>query len=236
LETSVPRRTIGVFFFDAADRLDFRLLDRWEEFEDAEYLSSLAADFQQKIGEMGGGAFLRWMEDTLSNFLLISEREPAGNKSIDDLFEEHVDSRVRPYETHLPFYSLRAAATKFGEENEVTEESWVRVGGLRLTEAMFVARVVGRSMEPLIPDGSLCVFRAPVVGSRQGKRLLIEQFGATDNTARYTVKRYTSTKTHSGEEWEHASIRLEPLNPEFEAFELPPDQCRVIAEFVKVLE
>ena len=36
--------------------------------------------------------------------------------------------------------------------------------------------------------------------------------------------------------WQHESIRLEPLNPEFEAFELGSGDFRVIAEFVQVLE
>ncbi len=105
------------------------------------------------------------------------------------------------------------------------------------TEGMFIAHVVGRSMEPLIPDGSLCVFRAPLVGSRQGKKLLIEQFGTGSDSSRYTVKRYTSTKIDNEDgTWTHDDIRLEPLNREFEAFTLGPDEFRVIAEFVKVLE
>ena len=85
---------------------------------------------------------------------------------------------------------------------------------------------------------SLCIFRTGVVGSRQGKRLLIEKFGETDFGSRYTVKRYTSVKKQgeSEDSWEHDSIRLDPLNPEFEAFELGPDGFRVIAEFVEVLE
>ena len=36
--------------------------------------------------------------------------------------------------------------------------------------------------------------------------------------------------------WEHSGIRLEPLNPEFDAFDLGPGDFRVIAEFVQVLE
>ena len=36
--------------------------------------------------------------------------------------------------------------------------------------------------------------------------------------------------------WEHESIRLEPLNHEFEAFELGAGDFRVIAEFVQVLQ
>ena len=226
-----------MFVTDGRGHLDFRLLDDWNGFEDEEFLSCLANDFTLKIRELGGTEFLRWMEDTFSNFLMLSEREPARTRTIDDLYEELVDARERPFETHLPLYSLRAAATKFGEENDASIERWVRVSGLRLTIGMFIARVVGRSMEPLIPDGSLCVFRAPVVGSRQGKMLLIEQFGVTDDAARYTVKRYTSKKIqYEDGDWEHDTIRLEPLNPEFDPFELNPDQCRVVAEFVKVLE
>src|SRR5207237_522584 len=117
----------------------------------------------------------------------------------------------------LPVYSLRAAASKFGDDMEVREEGWVEAPpGLRLTEQMFAAHVVGRSMEPKIPDGSLCVFRHAVVGSRSGKLLLVEKLGETDSTARYTIKRYKSEKEQIGEdEWKHSSIRLEPLNSEF---------------------
>jgi hypothetical protein len=153
-----------------------------------------------------------------------------------------VDAEIQPFVRHLPLYTLRAAATRFGEGMESEQDGWVRVPGrLRLTPDMFVARVVGRSMEPLIPDASLCVFRTGVVGSRQGKRLLIEKFDENDFSSRYTVKRYTSVRRATaaeGEEasWEHASIRLEPLNPAFEAFELGPDGFRVIAEFIEVLQ
>jgi SOS-response transcriptional repressor LexA len=106
---------------------------------------------------------------------------------------------------------------------------------------MFAARVVGRSMEPLIPDGSLCLFHAAVTGSRQGKRLLIQRLGASDSSAEFTVKTYTSKKAETGEDqWGHVSITLKPLNPEFEAMVFGPEdehrRFRVIAEFVQVLE
>ena len=237
LETTIPQRAIGVLLIENGAISEFRLRSDWTGFEDMEYLEALAEDFDLKLRELGGRAFLEWMEETLSGFLVISDREPARGLSLDDLYEEHVDARVRPYETHLPVYSLRAAATKFGEDSSVDVEEWKRVSGLRLSEGMFIAHVVGRSMEPLIPDGSLCVFRAPVVGSRQSKKLLIEQFGASSDSARYTIKRYTSTKIYNEDgTWAHDQIRLEPLNKEFEAFNLHPDEFRVIAEFVKVLE
>src|SRR5262249_4186804 len=145
---------------------------------------------------------------------------------LDRLFEEHVQrTEVIPFVTHVPCYSLRAAATKFGEDLEVEPEGWVMAPSrLKLHRNMFAARVVGRSMEPLIPDGSLCLFRGGVVGSRQGKLLLIQRLGASDTSAEFTVKVYTSRKEQSGEEeWQHLAITLKPLNPEFEPMEFGPE-------------
>src|SRR4029077_5796925 len=113
-------------------------------------------------------------------------------RMIERLYEEHVEAAAfAPFVTHLPLYSLKAAATRFGEDREVEAEGWVKAPAkLRLTPDMFVARVVGRSMEPRIQDGSLCVFRAGVVGSRKNKLVLVERFGTTETSARYSVKVY----------------------------------------------
>ena len=236
-----PVLAIGVLLYDSArEELAFQLREDYRELniteEDEEYLEALPADFARQIRERGGPAFLADMESSLSNFIRVSDREPAGSASLDTLYERYVDGRIGKFTTHLPVYTLQAAATRFGQDAEVSESGWRRVAGLKLTEGMFIAQVVGRSMEPLIPDASFCVFRSPVIGSRNGKRLLIEQFGATDTSARYTVKRYTSVKKETGEDtWEHAAIRLEPLNPDFDSFDLEEGQCRVLAEFVRVL-
>ena len=97
-------------------------------------------------------------------------------------------------------------------------------------------QVVGRSMEPLIPDGSLCLFRPHGGGSRNGQKLLIEKFGSSDATAQFTVKVYRSEKrVHEDGSWEHERIRMIPLNPEFEEWNLTPDEFKVIGEFVAVL-
>ena len=147
-----------------------------------------------------------------------------------------------PFVTHVPLYSLRAAATKFGEDMEVEAEGWVRAPErLKLDRHMFAARVVGRSMEPLIPDGSLCLFRAGVTGSRQGKRLLIQRMGVTDSSAEFTVKVYTSKKGETGEdEWSHRLDYPEAAESGVRAMVFGPEdehrQFRVIAEFVQVLE
>lgn len=239
---------LGVLLVDdETGRLSLRLRpgDDFADLEEqaADILDFLAGDLRQKALEMGGDGLVASLEEALSGFFRIGGRTAIAysgdpQRTTDKLFDQHVDSTVRPFLTHLPVYALRAAATRFGEGMAVEEEGWVRTPEkLRLGDDMFAAWVVGRSMEPLIPDGSLCAFRSGVKGSRQGKRLLIEKFDETDFASRYTVKRYTSTKIGHGEdEWSHKTIRLEPLNPDFEAFELAPEAFRVVAEFVEVLD
>jgi hypothetical protein len=244
---------LGILLVDEeTDQLSLRMLGTADlqvsagmslEEEEIDILDFLPDDLRRRARESGGRALLDALEDSLSHFLRISDRTAISytgdaQRAADRLFDEYVDAEIRPFVRHLPLYTLRAAATKFGEGMDTEQDGWLRAPEhLRIGPDMFVARVVGRSMEPLIPDGSLCVFRTGVVGSRQGKRLLIEKFGETDFASRYTVKRYTSVKKRSDDgAWQHDSIRLEPLNPEFEAFELGPDEFRVIAEFVAVLE
>ncbi len=157
---------------------------------------------------------------------------------------------VRPteeqrYRSCVPLVPLKAAAGQFGDPQEsVPEEDWdwIEIGtSRRLRKGMFVAQVVGRSMEPEIPDRSYCLFSAPVTGTRQGKTVLVQlRDGADPETGeRYTVKRYQSEKVESDEgAWRHFKITLKPKNPDFEAIELTVDdegEFTVIAEFLEVV-
>ncbi len=118
----------------------------------------------------------------------------------------------------LPLYSLKAACGAFGEGQYAEETGWVKVEGLgRLNRNMFVVQAKGKSMEPRIPDGSLCVFRANVVGSRQNKIVLVQHRGLydPDHNGSYTIKTYTSEKAYDRDtgQWQHERIVLKPLNP-----------------------
>ena len=148
------------------------------------------------------------------------------------------------YVTCVPFVPLKVAAGTFGEPQYVEDENWEWVeikSKHRLRPGMFVAQVTGRSMEPLIPDGSYCLFASPVEGSRQGKTVLVQLRDAVDPETgeRFTVKRYESEITEGNDgSWQHAKITLKPINADFEAIELhqlQADELRVIAEFVEVL-
>ncbi|MBI4873321.1 MAG: LexA family transcriptional regulator [Acidobacteria bacterium] len=246
LQAALPGRlaeNAGVLLLDpATDRLHIRLRRDWSAIaaeEDAEVLALLEDDLKRKAAEMGGAALVAWLEESASNLVRVSGREAVQladfEARLNRLYRENVQSRRLEFETHLPLYSLRAAAGKLSPENEVEAEDWVETpAGLDLSADMFVARVAGRSMEPKIPGGSLCVFRRGAAGSRQGRLLLIQRPGA-DRTAEFTIKRYTSVKKADGDSWAHELIRLEPLNPEFEAWNLSPDEFSVVGEFVRVL-
>lgn len=241
----LAEQNAGVLLLDSeSDRLYVRLRRDWERLapDEAEVLSELESDLELKAAEMGAAQLLAHFEDTLSNTLRISDPRQVivadFERGVERLYHEHVHTEPERYRTHLPRYSLSVAAGPFLDNSEVTEEEWIETpAGLRLSEGMFVARIQGRSMEPRIPDGSLCVFRRFGAGSRQGRLVLVEQLGGGAND-RYTVKRYSSSKRQSPDgTWEQEAILLEPLNPEFEAWHLDPEEerFRILAEFVQVL-
>jgi phage repressor protein C with HTH and peptisase S24 domain len=247
LELALPGErpvVIGVALHEPSHgRLTFRLRQDWDSFvplEELDFVEALAADLTAKSAEMGGTRLLEFLEEHSSHILRLSARERVmvsrPESTLSRLYREQVASEVREYRTHLPVYGLRAAAGQYSAQQTVEPEGWIEVPGQRLKRGQFVATVVGQSMLPLIPDGSLCVFESNVTGSRQGRLVLVEnRSGGGD---RYTVKRYRSEKVAdpSGE-WRHERIILEPLNPDFEAWELTDgDDLAVIGEFQYVLE
>lgn len=210
--------------------------------EDAEVLEGLEDEIRERMREDGAAAVLDWMEDTLSNVVRITDRREVHAQSftwtLAQLYERNVEPiALHQFQTHVPLYTLRAAAGYLSDEMPVEAEDWIPAPeGMKLDKDLFVAHVVGHSMAPRIPDGSLNLFRFNPVGSRQGKIVLVERFGTTDETARFTIKRYTSEKVREGDSWRHLKVRLEPLNPDYEAWELEPDHFAVIAEWLRVID
>jgi phage repressor protein C with HTH and peptisase S24 domain len=253
LTVELPGREVliaGVLLEDpATGQVHIRLRRDWQSIDpdEAEVLAFLENDLLAHAAQEGAAKFFARLEDTLSNTIRVSDRRQAMvedfPRALARLYRQHVHSQPQPFVTHLPRYSLAVAAGPF-LENPVIEtgstqdQAWEEApAGLRLTREMFVAEIVGHSMEPLIPDASLCVFRRGVTGSRQGRLVLVEALGEAGND-RYTVKRYRSEKRQNAAgEWAHERIRLEPLNPAFEAWDLDPeeDRYRILAEFVALL-
>jgi type I restriction enzyme, R subunit len=147
------------------------------------------------------------------------------------------------YVTCVPFLALKAAAGAFRDPQHVDDDQfeWVAPATRhRLQPGMFVAQVIGKSMEPAIPDGSFCLFAAPVTGTREGKTVLVQLRSTTDPETghRYTVKRYESEKEPDGDSWRHSKVTLKSVNPAFDPIvftRADEGQLQVIAELVEVL-
>ena len=113
--------------------------------------------------------------------------------------------------------------------------------GRHLNKDMFIAQVVGKSMEPTIPDGSWCLFRFERGGSRNGLIVLVESRQVSDPETHksFTIKRYHSEKEDlGGGQWRHKKIVLSPDNKEFKDIVLKNvagDDFRIVAEFVEAL-
>ena len=85
---------------------------------DVEYLDALQFDLRQKAGELGGPSLMNWLVENASNFLRVSDpEETAVNWPEADLrriYSQHVHAKVLPFQTHLPQYTLAAAAGTVG--------------------------------------------------------------------------------------------------------------------------
>jgi phage repressor protein C with HTH and peptisase S24 domain len=240
-------QTLGILLLDpASDTLHIRLRRDWHqvgEEEDIEVLAELGQDLEALARERGGAAVLERLENEASLSLRVTDREAVIVKDFDrtlgELYREHVPAQVLEFRTHLPRFSLAVAAGPFlTNPEEVVAEEWIETPpALRLDPDMFVAQIEGHSMEPRIPHGSLCVFRRNVVGSRQGRLVLVRNSELADDN-QYTVKRYKSEKQTSEDGFVQTRIRLESLNPAFPSWDLNTEEGKyqVIAEFVSVLE
>ena len=210
--------------------LEKLFVDRMDQNEDIFVRFMNDAPFQKVV--------TAWMAEEAYRRLRVDEPTPAKPKL--RLVEGIPRER---YVQCVPLVPLKVAAGAFGNPQHVVDNDWqwVEPGTDRpLRSGMFVAQVVGQSMEPAIPDGSYCLFGSPITGSRQGRTVLVQLRSAVDPETghSYTVKRYESEKTADGDIWRHTRIWLKPNNPAFAPIELEESDegtVQVIAELIEVL-
>lgn len=151
---------------------------------------------------------------------------------------------LKPYVNAVPLFDLQVAAGNFSDIHFAEHLDWVAVPeGTRVSEGMFACRVIGESMNRVIPNNALCLFRVDSGGTRNGKIVLVECIDAVDaeSGSRYTVKVYESFKSEGEGSWCHTRILLKPnsYDDSFQSLELIDDegmQYRVVGEFVRVLD
>jgi hypothetical protein len=199
------------------------------------------------------GVYVYFMDKETETFFKNKFESKEGALKFSDIIKEETKeskelvstvSENLQFKDYLPVLSLEAVATSFGKETQVSEEltSWIKADISRtLNKDMFVAKVVGKSMEPTIPDGSYCVFRYDKGGSRNGLVVLVECHLISDpeTTRQFTIKRYKSEKEFFDDgTWRHKKIILSPDNKDFKDIvleDVPAVEFRVIAELVAIL-
>ena len=123
--------------------------------------------------------------------------------------------KVVPFENSVPLYNLKVAAGEFGELQHVEDVNWVTIPSrFKPSKNLFACTVVGESMNKVIPNGSVCLFRKYSGGSRNGKIVLVEHTDIQDSDwgSCYTIKEYQSRKNNHNDQWAHESIILKPLS------------------------
>ncbi|MGH9893865.1 MAG: S24 family peptidase, partial [bacterium] len=212
---------------DFRKALEGLFIDRMEQNEDITARFINDKDFQDVVGKH----LLRTVYEQIRS-------EKPGTEPFRRVTPEEKDK----FRTCVPLLTLKAATGAFDNVQAVEPDGWVEPNTKRrLRPGMFVAQVVGRSMDPRITDGGWCLFQSPVEGSRRGRVVLVQHRGIDDpeTGGSYTVKRYESEKESDGTgSWRHIEIRLVPENPDFAPIilrEVRDDEFHVIAEVVEVL-
>lgn len=155
--------------------------------------------------------------------------------------------RLKPFKNAVPLVDLKLAAGMFSDVQsfDINDAEWIELPDIyRPQPGMFVAQVIGESMNRRIPSGSWCLFRANPQGTRVGKVVVAQHRSISDPDfgGSYTVKVYSSEKEREGDGgWRNVRVELSPdsTDPAFKSIVFgseSADAVRVIAEMVDVLD
>lgn len=181
------------------------------------------------------------VENSIFNYLtnIHSDELSSEQEEKNDIvnFEEKV---INP----IPLYDFYAAAGSFSEMQSNNEFTYIEgPKNLHSKKNLFACKVIGESMNRIIPNGSVCLFEKYAGGSRNGKIVLVENldFNDHDYHSSFTVKTYSSEKQILEDEWMHTSIILRPnsFDPTFKNIVVDQSnakEMRIVGVFVQILD
>jgi superfamily II DNA or RNA helicase/SOS-response transcriptional repressor LexA len=185
------------------------------------------------------------MYQYLSENIIIKTKEIIGKKPIESnqLKIELPIEEIKEVSHTIPLYNFYAAAGTFSEIQVEKNYNLIPVPERYATEDYFACQIIGESMNKIIPNGSVCIFKIYSGGSRDGKIVLVENrdIHDVDFNSSFTVKTYSSQKIISEEGWQHKEILLKPnsYDTSFKDIvidELTSEQMKIHGEFVSVLD
>jgi DUF2075 family protein/DNA replication protein DnaC len=181
----------------------------------------------------------------------------ACNPGLREFLKKHIETfkkqipfrilrneEAKPYINSIPLVDISAAAGNFSDLQSHSELTWIEPPfNISAKKGYFVCKVVGESMNQIIPNGSYCLFKQDEGGTRNGKVVLVESTSINDSEfgSGYTVKEYHSVKNVSDEGWSHESITLKPLSKleEYKDIVLLEDDLlnfKVVGIFDRIIE
>jgi len=158
-------------------------------------------------------------------------------------FKVLLEQDIKPYINCIPLYDITAAAGRFSNLQIPSIVDWIELKRtFKYSEEYFVCKIVGESMNRIIPSNSWCLFKHDTGGSRSGKIVLVnfKDIQDPDYAAGYTVKLYESKKEVKNDSWSHTAIILKPhsTDPDFKNIILNGEDLegfKVVGIFIEVL-
>jgi hypothetical protein len=220
---------------------------------------------QERYAEQGA-ALVEWLAGRPAQMSLLGliERpapvQPIATVADPAPFRRITGAEVRPFANCVPIYDdLKIAAGPWSEERVIDsvpeigeipnpdDYAWVELPtGIMPDRRLFVARVIGESMNKRIPNGAWCLWRRHQGGEdRIGKVVLVQHRDIQDEGlgAEFTVKVYDAESMSPGGEGAREQLLGVALKPDSEdpSFTrivlegLQENELRVLAELVEVL-
>lgn len=143
----------------------------------------------------------------------------------------------------IPLFNFYAAAGSFSEMQSDNEFTLIEAPDfIKNTDDYFACKIIGESMNKVIPNGAIALFKHYSGGSRAGKIVLVENLDMQDQdfNSAFTVKTYSSDKQVTDEGWSHSAIKLLPnsYDNSYSPISITEENgvsMKIIGEFVCVL-
>jgi SOS-response transcriptional repressor LexA len=159
------------------------------------------------------GCYLYVTDENLRNYLKKHIYSFQEFKNQITNIEDAKEIKIIPFENSVPLYSLKIAAGEFKFNDSLPEEKFILVpDGVKITQDHFACKIIGNSMNKIVQDGQIALFKKYTGGSRNGLMVIAEYYDHQDLDygSCYTFKEYFSQKTINEESWQHEKIILKP--------------------------
>lgn len=158
------------------------------------------------------GCYLYVVDPNLRNYFA-NFMQTYNLNEIKNLENEVNISELIPFVNSVPLYSLRVAAGEFylNENNPDLEFIYVE-DKYRISKDHFACRIIGNSMNKIVKDGEIALFKKYKGGSRDGLLVIVEYYDLQDVDfgSCYTFKEYHSVKSEDFDGRKNEKIILKP--------------------------